>query len=144
MPFEQLRDRHVLELAAGTGFWTDIIADSALSILATDFNVATLQVAKDRCTWPDCVAFVEADAFSLDELSGTFDAALAAFFWSHLPLSMLDSFLEVLFGRIEPGAKVVFMDNRYVEGSNIRSLGLTTREIPIKRGCWTAERPTKS
>ena len=75
-------------------------------------------MAKDRRTWPDCVAFVEADAFSLDELSGTFDAALAAFFWSHVPLSMLDSFLEVLFGRIEPGAKVVFMDNRYVEGSN--------------------------
>ena len=33
---------------------------------------------------------------------------------------MLDHFLEVLFGRIEPGAQVVLMDNRYVEGSNHR------------------------
>ena len=108
----------MLELAAGTGYWTSVIADSALGVAATDFNMATLRVAADRRTWPETVTLVEADAFSLDGLGGSFDGALAAFFWSHVPISTLDHFLEVLFGRIEPGAQVVFMDNRYVEGSN--------------------------
>ena len=117
---KQLGGRHVLELAAGTGYWTDVIADSELSVLATDFNVATLRVAEGRRIWPDTVTFVEADAFSLDLLTGTFDGALAVILLVARTHSTLDDFLEVLFGRLEPGAQVLFMDNRYVEGSNHR------------------------
>jgi SAM-dependent methyltransferase len=110
--------RRVIEVAAGTGYWTDVIADAALEIVATDVNMATLQVAAGRRTWSHSVAFVEADACALEGVSGHFDAALAGFFWSHLPLTVIDTFLKGLFQRIEPGALVVILDNRYVEGSN--------------------------
>jgi SAM-dependent methyltransferase len=110
--------RRVVEVAAGTGYWTDVFADAALGIVATDFNRATLEVARARRPWPDSVAFVEADAFELHGITGIFDAAFAGFFWSHVPLARIDAFLEVLFQRIGEGARVVLLDNRYVEGSN--------------------------
>ena len=45
-------------------------------------------------------------------------AAFVGFFWSHIPLASLDLFLSGLFGRLDHDSVVVFMDNRYVEGSN--------------------------
>jgi len=108
-----LAGRRVIEVAAGTGYWTDAIAGSALTVLPTDVNVETLQVAENRRTWPESVKFVEADAFSLDSVNGNFDAALAGFFWSHIPIPGLDEFVDGLFHRIEPGAQVVLLDNRY-------------------------------
>ena len=35
-----------------------------------------------------------------------------------MPLAKIDPFLHDLAGRLEPGARVAFMDNRYVEGSS--------------------------
>jgi hypothetical protein len=38
--------------------------------------------------------------------------------WSHVRLEHLDDFLAGLAGRLEPGAPVVVIDNRYVEASS--------------------------
>lgn len=113
-----LAGRHVLEVAAGTGWWTDAYADGAAEVLATDFNPETLAVASARREWPETVRFAAHDAFSLDGLDGAFDAAFVGFFWSHVPLDRLDRFLAGLAGRITGHGLIVFMDNRYVEGSN--------------------------
>jgi demethylmenaquinone methyltransferase/2-methoxy-6-polyprenyl-1,4-benzoquinol methylase len=43
---------------------------------------------------------------------------LVGFFWSHIPHASLDGFLGGLMSRLEPGAVVVLVDNRYVAGSN--------------------------
>jgi SAM-dependent methyltransferase len=110
--------RRVLEVAAGTGYWTDVFAGHATSTLATDVNAETLRVARERREWPPTVRFEKADAFELTAVDGKFDAAFVGFFWSHVPLRELDRFLRGLFDRLEPDAVVVFVDNRYVEGSN--------------------------
>lgn len=117
-PRAPVEGRAVLEIAAGTGYWTDVIADCASEIAATDINMATLQVAMARRTWPDSVAFVAADAFALEDVAGTFDAAFSGFFWSHVPLALIDDFLRGVFRRMSPGALMVALDNRYVEGSS--------------------------
>jgi ubiquinone/menaquinone biosynthesis C-methylase UbiE len=116
-----LAGRRVLEVAAGTGYWTDVLAERAMSVVATDVNAATLDVAMGRRAWPETVRFVEADAFGLGRVEGVFDAAFAGFFWSHVRLQDLDRFLAGVAGRLEPGATVVFVDNRFVDGSNHRS-----------------------
>jgi SAM-dependent methyltransferase len=115
---ELLAGRHVLEVAAGTGYWTDVYADAAASVTATDVNRATLDVARHRRTWPSTVRFVEVDAFELRRVEGTLDATMVGYFWSHLPLDRLEEFLVGLADRLEPGAPAVFIDNRYVEASN--------------------------
>lgn len=109
--------KHVLEVAAGTGWWTSVLADTAASVTATDINEAVLDVARARRAWPPSVVFAVADALAPQAIGGDFDAAFAGFFWSHVPLAAIDSFLEGLMLRLLPGSPVAFVDNRLVPGS---------------------------
>lgn len=113
-----LAGRRVLELACGTGYWTAVIAPSANSVLATDINEAVLAIARTKPCLPGQVEFRIDDAFTPDSIDGDFDAVLAAFWWSHLPRRRLPEFLDTLHARLAPGARVVLLDNRYVEGSS--------------------------
>lgn len=111
-------ERDVLEVAAGTGYWTERIAPAARSIVATDINAETLDVARAKGMSPERVALVVADAFALDVIPGAFDAGFAGFWWSHLARVDLVRFLDGFHRRLGPGARVAFLDNRYVEGSS--------------------------
>jgi SAM-dependent methyltransferase len=111
-------DRRVLEVACGTGWWTAHGAISAASWLATDLNPETIAVARAK-SLPACVAFAVADAYNLGELAPTtYDAAFAGFWWSHVPVARLPAWLNTLHARLEPGARVVMVDNLYVPGSS--------------------------
>lgn len=107
--------RRVLEIAAGTGYWTAPLSGSAAAITATDINDSTLEVARTRVYGPSCqVTFQVADAYRLDEVPGEFDAAFVGFFWSHVLRSDVQRFLAGLSARLGPGATVIVVDNRYV------------------------------
>lgn len=110
--------RDVLDVAAGTGFWTERFADGTDHTTGCDINEATLEVARARRRWPDHVRFVRGDAFALDEVPGTFDAAFVGFLWSHVAIDDLDRFLDSLCRRLGPGSTAILVDNVYVEGSN--------------------------
>ena len=56
----------VLEVAAGTGYWTEAAAPFARAITATDCNAETLAVAARRRLGPK-VTLVEADAYALPD-----------------------------------------------------------------------------
>jgi ubiquinone/menaquinone biosynthesis C-methylase UbiE len=114
----RMRERRVLEIASGTGYWTDVYADEATTVVATDVNETTLEVARSRRDWPTSTSFVVADAFDLEPVEGHFDATFVGFFWSHISLNDLDPFLNGIRRRLGSGALGVFVDNRYVEGSN--------------------------
>ncbi len=110
--------RRVLEIACGTGYWTQYLADEASSIVAVDANPETLAVAAEKA-WPaGQVNFKVADAYLLPEALGMFDAAFAGFWWSHVAARDRSRFLEALDRRLVAGAKVVFLDNLYVAGSS--------------------------
>jgi ubiquinone/menaquinone biosynthesis C-methylase UbiE len=108
----------ILEIAAGTGYWTQTLSRSAATITATDLNPETLQVARGREYGPAQVTFRTADACALDEVPGEFDLAFIGFFWSHILRADLRRFLDGLHGRLGPGTRVIVLDNRYVPGSN--------------------------
>lgn len=113
-----LAGRDVLDIAAGTGFWTERFADVARSTMACDINEETLGVARLRRTWPAHVTFARCDAFALHAVPGAFDAAFVGFFWSHVAVEQLDRFLDGVVRRLEPGATVVIIDNRHVDRSS--------------------------
>jgi SAM-dependent methyltransferase len=110
--------RSVLEVAAGTGYWTKALATTARSVVATDLNDETLAVARTRSYGPADVRFQTADAYDLGAVEGRFDAIFAGFFWSHVLRADVRRFAQGLLDRVEPGGVVILADNRYVEGSN--------------------------
>lgn len=110
--------RHVLEIACGTGYWTAPIASVAQSVTAIDLAAETLLVARTKPVPVDRVRFLQIDAYALDSLSGTFDAAFAGFWWSHIRLEDQKAFLNGLHRRLTPGSRIVLVDNQYVAGSN--------------------------
>ncbi len=108
----------VLEIAAGTGYWTRVLSGSAAAITATDLNDETLEVARAREYGPAALSFRLADAYALDRVPGEFDAAFAGFFWSHVLRADLPRFVAGLKARLGQGTRLIVVDNRYVPGSN--------------------------
>ena len=107
----------VLEIACGTGYWTQFIAEVATRVQASDLTPETLSIAKARVTRLH-VEFVIGDAYAPAQFAGRFSAAFAGFWFSHVPIARRDEFLSTLNGALDPGAKVVLLDNRFVEGSS--------------------------
>ncbi len=108
----------VLEVACGTGYWTQFIAQSARSIVATDVSREVLEYAKKKDFGACDVSLLEADAFSLEGLSGTYSAGFAGFWWSHIPKDETTRFLQAFHAHLRPGALVALMDNSFVEGNS--------------------------
>jgi ubiquinone/menaquinone biosynthesis C-methylase UbiE len=115
---QRMAGRRALEVACGTGYWTVLVARSAASLVATDAGDEPMQIARAKDYGGHGVRFELADAYALPPALGRFDAAFAVFWWSHVPHGRKAAFLASLHARLEPGARVLLMDNRYVEGSS--------------------------
>lgn len=112
----RLSGLNVLEVACGTGYWTEEIAKSANAILASDQSIEVLEIAKGK-QLPK-TGFVQDDAFLLNSSTGNFDAGFSGFWWSHILKAKLNDFLENFHSKLQEGAKVIFIDNLFVEGSS--------------------------
>ena len=115
---EILRGRTVLEVACGTGYWTQFIAREAAKVYACDINDAVLEIAREKPIPPSRASFFKADAVTLDGAPGGCDGAFAGFWWSHVKKSDLAKFVQNLASKLLPGAVVAILDNRYAEGSS--------------------------
>ncbi|MCB1752853.1 MAG: class I SAM-dependent methyltransferase [Gammaproteobacteria bacterium] len=104
----------ILEVAAGTGYWTAFLSRTCRSILAIDTESAVLQQLKSR----PLICPVETrviDAFEPGRLGQAFDGAFAGLWLSHVPKQRLQSFLDRLHAILKPGATVVFLDNSPIQ-----------------------------
>jgi 2-polyprenyl-3-methyl-5-hydroxy-6-metoxy-1,4-benzoquinol methylase len=109
--------KRVLDVACGTGYWTQVYAPQAVSIVAVDAVQEPLEIAQNRAGL-ESVEFCTADVYTLPEKLGSFDAALASFWLSHVPRKKQRPFLEGLHARLKVGSPVLFLDNIYVKGKN--------------------------
>lgn len=116
----RLATRSVLEVACGTGYWTQFIAPVVHRLVATDATPAPMEFAKLR---PDTerVEYVRADAYALPPELGEFSGAFAGLWLSHVPVGQRAQFFTSLHSRLSPGARVILMDNSEVQ----------CRELPI-------------
>src|SRR5688572_9269405 len=108
---ELLTGHDVLELACGTGYWTQPISLFARSILATDINLEVLMIAAAKEYPKGNVNFAIADAFDLASVEGEFTAGFAGFLWSHIERGALRAFLQGFHARLGSGKLVVVVDN---------------------------------
>lgn len=115
---ELMRGHTVLELGCGTGYWTDVLAETAKSVLATDISEAMLNVAREHGEGLENVDYRVADALNLPTDLGKFTAVFAGFLWSHFTRDQQDVFLAGLRTRIGGNALLVLIDDEYVEGAS--------------------------
>jgi demethylmenaquinone methyltransferase/2-methoxy-6-polyprenyl-1,4-benzoquinol methylase len=113
---EMFRERDVLEIACGSGYWTEVIGEVAKSVLATDINSSLISIAKGRCKHLPNVRFMITDAYTLQGVPTGFDAALGIWWWSHIPLGHLQTFLATLHSKLAPEAIVMFVDQLPYDG----------------------------
>ncbi|MGH8855434.1 MAG: class I SAM-dependent methyltransferase [Telluria sp.] len=113
---ELMRGHTVLELGCGTGYWTDVLAETAQSVLATDISEEMLNVARGHGEGLENVQYRVVDALNLPNDLGKFTAVFAGFLWSHLRREEQDAFLAGLRARIGSNALLVLIDDEYVEG----------------------------
>jgi demethylmenaquinone methyltransferase/2-methoxy-6-polyprenyl-1,4-benzoquinol methylase len=113
------RDKHLLEIACGTGYWTERIAQTAGSILATDINQTVLDLAAGKNYPKINVTFRREDVFQHPDDDQQFEGLFGGFIWSHILLEQLDAFLTNAARRVMPGGVLVFVDNRFVPGNSL-------------------------
>src|SRR5688572_18047466 len=110
------KGRTVLEVACGTGYWTQYLAPAAHRVYACDINEPVLEIAREKGIAG--ATFFKADAISLEGVPTGCDAAFAGFWWSHVKKSQLAKFVRNLGTTLEPGARVLILDNTFAEGSS--------------------------
>ena len=115
---EVFRGRTVLEVACGTGYWTQFIARSAAHVHACDINEAVLEIAREKPIARGKAEFFRADALTLEGVADGCDAAFAGFWWSHVKKAELRAFISRLDAKLARGAVVAILDNTFVEGSS--------------------------
>jgi 2-polyprenyl-3-methyl-5-hydroxy-6-metoxy-1,4-benzoquinol methylase len=108
--------KNVLEIACGTGYWTERIAKVAAKVLATDINEPVIEIAKAKTYEKSNVTFGVADIFNYK--ASEYESLFGGFIWSHIKLQELGRFIDTINGFVKPGSIVVLADNNYIEGSN--------------------------
>ncbi|MCP4684108.1 MAG: class I SAM-dependent methyltransferase [bacterium] len=121
---ELVTGRSVLELACGTGYWTQIVSRSAASITASDLSVEMLAEAEKKA-YGIPVDFVPADMFEHNFGQQKFDVVALGFWFSHQPRQKFDRLFEVLKTPLKKGGLIWMIDNNPpAEGPTIETAGL--------------------
>jgi demethylmenaquinone methyltransferase/2-methoxy-6-polyprenyl-1,4-benzoquinol methylase len=105
-----ITDKDVLEIACGTGNWTQVLSRRARSVVACDLYKGYILEAKKKDYEMDNVIFKLADAYTLNGIKGDFSAAFAGDWFSHIPKSKITGFLKTLHGKLLPESRIVIID----------------------------------
>jgi demethylmenaquinone methyltransferase/2-methoxy-6-polyprenyl-1,4-benzoquinol methylase len=122
----QLRERvrsfghgRLLEIAAGTGWWTQHLARRA-RVIAVDYAPAMLAQLGARLRAEGLQAGrVRADAYRLPFAARSFDCGFFAFWLSHVPFARLPEFVGELRRVLRPGSEVMVLDSAPTEAGQI-------------------------
>ena len=98
----------VIEIAAGTGQWTAILAETADDLVVTDTSPEMLALNAQK-VGNRSLTYRVADAFELPA-THDFDVVFFGYFLSHVPRSRLGAFWAVVDGLLRPGGRAFFVD----------------------------------
>lgn len=122
----------VLEIACGTGLWTEALAGPADAVLAIDASPEVIDLARRRVVSPK-VSFAVADVFAWTS-SARFDVVFFSAWLSHVPASRFAPFWAALRGMLTPGGRVLFIDEHVDEQPKESYVGEETVERRLRDG----------
>ena len=109
----------VLELASGTGLWTQRLAPTARSVTAVDSSPEVHAINQERLGGAP-VRYVVADLFRWQP-DRQYDTIFFSFWLSHIPPERLESFWSIVHAALAPGGRVFFVDALYEETSTAKN-----------------------
>jgi 2-polyprenyl-3-methyl-5-hydroxy-6-metoxy-1,4-benzoquinol methylase len=115
----------VLELAPGTGIWTERLVRTASTVTAVDASPEMIEINRAKVS-SHRVSYLLADLFSWQP-ERTYDAVFFGFWISHIPLERLDDFLCSVAAMLLPGGQIFFVDGRREFTSTA-----TNHELPVQ------------
>ena len=122
------RDKTVLEVACGTGYWTRFVGPLSRSTTATDYSTTMLGIAQSLGL-PNTRVIYD-DAYHLGGVYGEqFDFGFAMHWVSHIPLARWSEFFTAFHARLKPGATVMLADDiRRPDDADVWYSKLPTRD----------------
>ena len=107
---ENLRG-NVLEIASGTGIWTEAVVRTASTLTALDSSKEMLEKCKTRLGTNPKLRYIIADFFEWPP-DQEYDAVTFSFLISHVPASKLDEFVMKLSRCLKQGGRIFFVDQQ--------------------------------
>ena len=115
---ESVRESEVLELACGTGLWTQHLAEDNTRVVAVDTSPEAIAINRGRIQ-ANNVEYRIADIFSWVP-TRTFDAVFFGFWLSHVPPGQFDPFWAMVRTALKPGGSAFFVDSLLDQSSTAR------------------------
>ncbi len=100
--------KHVLELACGTGIWTKELVNIGQEITAIDASPEMLELIRGNVASTK-VSYRQTDLFEW-EPDREYDLVFTAFWLSHVPPDLMDTFLDKVRAAVHPGGKIFIVD----------------------------------
>ncbi len=107
------KNKTVLEVACGTGYWTEAISQTAKRVWAFDFSPEVIEIARSKKLNAE---FLIDDAYVMKNIKGRFEGGCANFWFSHIPKNRINEFLKVFHKNLLPGSVLFIADNIFIEG----------------------------
>jgi 2-polyprenyl-3-methyl-5-hydroxy-6-metoxy-1,4-benzoquinol methylase len=117
----------ILELACGTGIWTQELIKMGKEITAIDASQETLDINRDKINSFQ-VNYQQLDLFSWQP-NKQYNLVFFAFWLSHIPLEKIDEFFKKVYRAVRPSGKVFLIDSRFSESSSAKKDVHQTRKL---------------
>lgn len=128
----------VLELACGTGLWTEHLASIATSLRAVDSSPEMLTLNAARLAQgggaQNAVTYEQADLFTWSPPAACFDAVFFGYWHSHLPDERLAPFWATVGRALQPGGSVMLVDSAPDPAAPLGDLAARDEQRSLKDG----------
>jgi len=120
----------VLELAGGTGLWTERLVRWADTVTVVDASAEVLALNQARVAQPTRVSYIEADLFAWIP-PRRYDTVFFSFWLSHVPPDRVAWFWNLVRSALAPGGRVFLIDSLRDPSSTAVDHTLPASETPV-------------
>ena len=129
---KELPSGEVLELACGTGLWTQHLVRHHSRVVAIDASSEAIAINRQRLH-SDVVEYIVADLFNWTPPAGRFDAVFFGFFLSHVPPGHFNTFWATVRTALRPNGRVFFVDSLLEQTSTARDHDQLDKSGEVRR-----------
>ena len=122
---------NILELACGTGLWTQHLAPRAAKLVAVDVSPEVIEINNRRVA-NDRITYIAADLFTWKPTE-RFDYIFFGFWLSHVPASRFNGFWDMVGDALTTDGKVFLLDSLFTQESTAKNHAPIDRNGRAKR-----------